>query len=140
MSLSMQATFGSHRALLNKGPRRTQRSSRQSLLVEARATKSKNAAMVCVDCGYIYDGENFDALPSSYACPACSASKKRFKAFNGSTSKKNDSKSMIARRTQLREQLEESGEKVEEDAGFLYVTGASALVLLGIFYYVATSR
>jgi hypothetical protein len=38
----------------------------------------------------------------------------RFKAFNGSTSKKNDSKSMIARRTQLREQLEESGEKVEE--------------------------
>ncbi len=39
---------------------------------------------------------------------------RRFKAFQGSSAKKNDPKSMQARRAQLREQIEESGEVVEE--------------------------
>ena len=39
---------------------------------------------------------------------------RRFKAFAGSAAKKNDPKSMQARRSQLRGQIEESGEEVEE--------------------------
>ena len=38
----------------------------------------------------------------------------RFRAFAGSAAKKNDPKTMNQRRDKLREQLEASGDKVEE--------------------------
>ncbi|KXZ46720.1 hypothetical protein GPECTOR_41g685 [Gonium pectorale] len=40
--------------------------------------------MICIDCGYIYDGaQDFKALPGSYKCPVCSSPKSRFKVYKG---------------------------------------------------------
>ncbi|GIL81468.1 hypothetical protein Vretimale_1025 [Volvox reticuliferus] len=40
--------------------------------------------MICVDCGYIYDGaQDFKSLPGSYKCPVCSSPKSRFKLYKG---------------------------------------------------------
>mmetsp|Transcript_13817 Transcript_13817/g.29817 ORF Transcript_13817/g.29817 Transcript_13817/m.29817 type:complete len:144 (+) Transcript_13817:103-534(+) len=116
------------------------RSSRQRMTVEARAAKTK-AAMVCVDCGYIYDGpEAFDDAPNSYRCPVCAAPKRRFKEFRGSVPRGNDPKSMISRRDKLRAQLEDAGETVDEDNTLLYSVGATSILLLGALYYFATTR
>ena len=55
----------------------------------ARAGRSstvvaKAAAMVCVDCGYIYDGDDaFEKLPSNFKCPVCSSPKKRSARIRG---------------------------------------------------------
>lgn len=37
---------------------------------------------ICIDCGFIYDGD-FKKAPASYKCPACSSPKSRFKVFKG---------------------------------------------------------
>ncbi|GFR47026.1 hypothetical protein Agub_g8711 [Astrephomene gubernaculifera] len=40
--------------------------------------------MICIDCGYIYDGaQDFKSLPGSYKCPVCASPKNRFKAYKG---------------------------------------------------------
>ncbi|PNW82575.1 hypothetical protein CHLRE_06g284600v5 [Chlamydomonas reinhardtii] len=42
------------------------------------------AFMICIDCGYIYDGgQEFKSLPGSYKCPVCSSPKSRFKVYKG---------------------------------------------------------
>ncbi|GAX85079.1 hypothetical protein CEUSTIGMA_g12499.t1 [Chlamydomonas eustigma] len=33
---------------------------------------------ICIDCGFIYDGD-FKSAPASYKCPACTSGKNRFK-------------------------------------------------------------
>lgn len=118
---------------------------RRALVVQAKVAskpKAKNATYVCVDCGYLYDGKRgpFEELPSSYACPVCGASKKRFKEYKGNVSRSNDNKTMAARREALREQLAERGESVGEDFGSLIAAAASAAVFLGAVYYFASSR
>jgi rubredoxin len=55
---------------------------------------------ICVDCGYIYDlRENFSQMPNSFKCPACSAPKRRFKAYLGDIQGRpqNGNKAMSAR-------------------------------------------
>ncbi|KAI8468431.1 MAG: rubredoxin [Monoraphidium minutum] len=37
---------------------------------------------ICVDCGFIYDGD-FSKAPGSYKCPICKAPKSRFKVYKG---------------------------------------------------------
>ncbi|GMH32309.1 hypothetical protein BSKO_00143 [Bryopsis sp. KO-2023] len=41
-----------------------------------------DATYICVDCGFIYDGD-FTVEPNSYKCPYCTSTKKRFKEFKG---------------------------------------------------------
>ena len=51
-------------------------------------------------CRYIYDGRSpFSEQPNDYKCPACTSTKKRFKAFKGAAAgrPKNDNKSRVAR-------------------------------------------
>lgn len=58
------------------------------------------ALIPSVLCRYIYDGRMpFSEQPNSYKCPACSSTKKRFKAYKGNAGKRprNDNKSMVAR-------------------------------------------
>eukprot|EP00199_Chlamydomonas_sp_CCMP681_P004864 CAMPEP_0119106162 /NCGR_PEP_ID=MMETSP1180-20130426/3928_1 /TAXON_ID=3052 ORGANISM="Chlamydomonas cf sp, Strain CCMP681" /NCGR_SAMPLE_ID=MMETSP1180 /ASSEMBLY_ACC=CAM_ASM_000741 /LENGTH=144 /DNA_ID=CAMNT_0007091417 /DNA_START=64 /DNA_END=498 /DNA_ORIENTATION=+ len=118
---------------------------RLAVSVTARAAKSavkgKAAAMVCIDCGYLYDGKlgPFEEL-GAYNCPVCGANKKRFRAFDGSVSRGNDNKTMAARQAAITEQLAEKGESVGEDLTTLIVSGGFALAVLGALFYFATNR
>lgn len=35
--------------------------------------------MLCIDCGYIYRGSDFNSLPKDWECPPCGSGKNRFK-------------------------------------------------------------
>ncbi|GLC38185.1 hypothetical protein PLESTB_001090300 [Pleodorina starrii] len=51
---------------------------------KAPAAGAATQYMICIDCGYIYDGsQEFKSLPGSYKCPVCSSPKNRFKAYKG---------------------------------------------------------
>jgi len=107
----------------------------------ATKAQASSSAMVCVDCGYIYDGkEAFDSLPNNYKCPVCDSSKKRFFAATGRVPRGNAPKVMRERREIVRQQVEESGASLEEDNGFLYATAGGTFALLAVFYFLATSR
>ena len=43
--------------------------------------KSNGKAMVCIDCGYVYRGGDFDGLPKDWSCPPCGVGKNRFKVY-----------------------------------------------------------
>ena len=43
--------------------------------------KSGGKPMVCIDCGYIYRGGDFDSLPKDWECPPCGSLKNRFKVY-----------------------------------------------------------
>lgn len=45
------------------------------------APKSNGAAMVCIDCGYVYRGGDFDSLAKDWECPPCGSGKNRFKVY-----------------------------------------------------------
>lgn len=86
----------SHRHTHTQAVRRVDVASRQR-------TVAVNAAYICIDCGYIYEGSPaFEKLPSSYKCPACQAPKRRFKPWSGGGGGKNDQKSMTNRMKQLK--------------------------------------
>ncbi|KAG1681031.1 hypothetical protein FOA52_009991 [Chlamydomonas sp. UWO 241] len=126
----------SSRLVAPRGVRSGAASRSPRLRVQAAAN-----AMVCIDCGYIYDGKvPFDSLPGSYKCPVCDSPKKRFKALTGKVARGTDAKAMNARRDALRKQVADSGEEVEGDNGILYATAASAILFLGAFYVLAANR
>mmetsp|Transcript_24888 Transcript_24888/g.54163 ORF Transcript_24888/g.54163 Transcript_24888/m.54163 type:complete len:119 (-) Transcript_24888:487-843(-) len=46
------------------------------------AASGAPAPYICVDCGYIYEGD-FKTVPASYKCPVCTSPKNRFKVYKG---------------------------------------------------------
>ncbi|KAG2484752.1 hypothetical protein HYH03_016499 [Edaphochlamys debaryana] len=62
------------------------------------AAGGKPAAMICIDCGYIYDGKDFSKEPASYKCPACGVGKNRFKVYKGTDGKGNSAAAMKKRK------------------------------------------
>ena len=52
------------------------------------AAEKARASHICIDCGYIYtQPKAFADLPSSYRCPQCQATKKRFTEYDAETGK-----------------------------------------------------
>ncbi|HIZ55704.1 MAG TPA: flavin reductase [Firmicutes bacterium] len=45
---------------------------------EEKAEAAGSTRWVCSVCGYIYEGEDFSALPDSWTCPLCNAPKSKF--------------------------------------------------------------
>ncbi|MEW5306529.1 MAG: hypothetical protein WDW36_008987 [Sanguina aurantia] len=98
---------------------------------------------VCLDCGFIYSDTKtaFEDLPGSYACPACSAPKRRFKVLEGSTGKSNNDKSMAERRDKLRDQIEAAGGNPDEgDQEPLLLFGGAAIAFFAAVTYFVTNR
>ncbi|MEW5316452.1 MAG: hypothetical protein WDW38_007824 [Sanguina aurantia] len=109
--------------------------------VKAKAGKAVN--YVCLDCGFIYSDTKtaFEDLPGSYACPACSAPKRRFKVLEGSTGKSNNDKSMAERRDKLRDQIEAAGGNPDEgDQEPLLLFGGAAIAFFAAVTYFVTNR
>lgn len=118
-------------------------SSRRPLTVMAAAAKVKAQPMVCLDCGYIYDGDQaFAELGGGYKCPVCTAPKKRFQELPGA-GKGNDAKSMSARREKLRKKIESEGGKVEDEElllNTLLTYGGITVALFGALYVFLSQR
>mmetsp|Transcript_8185 Transcript_8185/g.20453 ORF Transcript_8185/g.20453 Transcript_8185/m.20453 type:complete len:141 (-) Transcript_8185:385-807(-) len=137
MASLQSSMMGSRMVAARKAPKVA---SRTSVKVNAKAASkpaAKNAMMVCIDCGYLYDGKRgpFAELPKSYVCPVCGSGKNRFKAYSGKI-KSNDNKSMGKRREELVSGL--PAEEVEADLSNILALGAGSLAFLGAVYYFAT--
>eukprot|EP00878_Enallax_costatus_P002740 GHUV01002929.1.p2 GENE.GHUV01002929.1~~GHUV01002929.1.p2 ORF type:complete len:118 (+),score=25.15 GHUV01002929.1:40-393(+) len=67
------------------------------------ATAVATQYYICVDCGYIYDGD-FKKAPGSYKCPVCSSPKSRFKVYKGAVKgKPNNTGAAMKQRFQARQ-------------------------------------
>ncbi|KAG2485746.1 hypothetical protein HYH03_015555 [Edaphochlamys debaryana] len=104
--------------------------------VAAKGKAAGKEAMVCLQCGYLYDEKTPFEDVKAYACPVCNAPKRRFKALKGNVSRSNDPKSLAARKEKLRDQIAAEGGNADEGENeLLLLAGASVVVTLGLFWY-----